>query len=202
MDDTSSVEGVQGLVLDEVPEVGDLIASSRSAERTVRRDSDGVEVAAVTSQILDQLAVSQAPDLDLFVPSTRHNDGVGVARREFDARRPEGVVLLGDGEFALSKGVPKTDGAVSRGRDDLTVVGREGNREDFFGVALETTSCGSGLEIPQTESVIPRGREGEQSVRGDNNILNEVRVSGQGFTRISVVSLFVSQIPNENASVS
>jgi len=35
------------------------------------------------------------------------------------------VSLLGDGELAVSEGVPELDGAVARTGDVLTVVGRE-----------------------------------------------------------------------------
>lgn len=35
-------------------------------------------------------------------------------------------------DLALAKGVPQTDGAVTTTRDDLTVVDREGNRENIL----------------------------------------------------------------------
>jgi len=202
VDDASGIEGVQRLVLDQVPQVGGLVATTRSTERTIRRNCDRVEVTSVAFQVLNQLAVSQAPNLDLFVPSTRHNNRVGVAGREFDTAGPESVVLLGDGEFALTKSVPQTDGTVSRSRNDLTVVGRESDAEDFFGVSLEAAGCGSGLEIPQTEGVVPRSGQSKKSIGRDDNILDEVRVTGQGFARITVVSVFVSQVPNEERSIS
>jgi len=112
------------------------------------------------------------------------------------------VVLFGDGELALSEGVPQADGSVPGGRNDLSVVGREGDAEDFFGVTLETSGSGSGLKIPQTEGVIPRSRESKKSVRRDDHILYKVRVTSQRFARIAVVSVFVCQIPNKKTSVS
>jgi len=156
----------------------------------------------VSAQVLDQFAVSQAPDLHEFVPSTRDDDRVRVAGREFDAAWPEGVVLFGDGELAFSQGVPQADGPVPRGRNDLSVVGGEGDAEDFFRVTLESSGGGPRLEIPQTEGVIPRSGESKKSIRRDDHVLHEVRVTAQRFARITVVSVFVSQIPDKNSFVS
>jgi hypothetical protein len=44
-----------------------------------------------------------------------------------------------NGEFTFTKGVPEADGSVSGSRDDLSVVGRESNRGDVFGVSNELT---------------------------------------------------------------
>jgi len=202
VDDASSIKAVQRLVLDQIPEISDLVATTGGAEGTVGGDGDGVEVALMTFQILDQLAVSQAPDLNKLVPSTRDDDRVAAAGREFDAAGPEAVVALGDGEFALSEGVPQADGSVSGGRNDLSVVGGEGDAEDLFGVALETAGGGAGLKVPQTETVVPRSGESKKSIRRDDHVLHEVRVTAQRFARITVVSVFVSQIPDKNSFVS
>jgi len=164
VDDASSLKSVQRLVLDQVPQISCLVATTRGAEGAIGRDSDGIEIASVAFQILDQFAVSQTPDLNKFVPSARDDDGIVIAGREFDAARPEGVISLGDGELALSEGVPQADGSISRSRNDLSVVGGEGDAEDLFGVTLETAGGGSGLEIPQAEGVVPRSREGKKSV--------------------------------------
>jgi len=202
MDDASSIKSIQRLVLDQIPEIGNLVTAARGTEGTVGRDGDGVQITLMSFQILDQLAVSQAPDLNKFVPSARDDDGVVVAGREFDAAGPKGVVSLRDCELALSEGVPQADGSVSRGRDDLSVIGGEGDAEDFFGMALEAASGSSGLEIPQAEAVIPRSRESEESIGRDDDILNEVSMTNQRFARISVVSVFVSQVPNDKSLIS
>lgn len=79
-----------------------------------------------------QLAVSQVPDLDGTIPAARHNDGVGVVRRETHARHPVSVAILLDGELALGQSVPQLDGLVPRARHDLTVISREGNRQHIL----------------------------------------------------------------------
>lgn len=72
--------------------------------------------------------------------------------------------LLGDGEFAVSKGVPEFDCLVSTSTDDLSVIGTERHRENVVCVADETTSGFAGVEIPETESLVPGGGEGVLSV--------------------------------------
>lgn len=63
--------------------------------------------------------------------------------------------LVGDGELAVTEGVPELDGAISGSRDDLSVVGREGNGEDVVGVSDESAGGGTGSKLPETESLVP-----------------------------------------------
>lgn len=78
------------------------------------------------------------------------------------------MALVGDGVLAVTEGVPQLDGAVTRAGDDLSVVGGEGDGENIVGVADESSGGGAGGELPQTESLVPRGRQGVSTVRGDN----------------------------------
>lgn len=61
-------------------------------------------------------------NLDSAVPTSRHNDGIGMVRRESDAGNPVRVAVILDGVLALSECVPQLDCLVSRARNDLTVV--------------------------------------------------------------------------------
>ena len=63
MDDVSSVKRAEVLALVQVPQHGDTVLATRGAEGTVRGNSDGVDVARVTRQVGDQLAVLEVPDL-------------------------------------------------------------------------------------------------------------------------------------------
>lgn len=74
---------------------------------------------------------------------------------------PLRVTLLLDIKLALSQSVPKLDSLVPGGRDDLPVVGRERDREDVVGVTDESTGGRPGVEVPQSEGVVPRRGEGE-----------------------------------------
>lgn len=115
-----------------------------------------------------ELSARRIPHLDKLVPSTADDDGILWVRAESNARNPVGVSLLGDGELAVAEGVPELDGAVARSGDDLSVVGREGNGEDVVGVSNKASGGGTRGKLPETESLIPRGRESVCSVRGDN----------------------------------
>jgi hypothetical protein len=93
--------------------------------------------------------------LDELVPSSADDDRILWVWRESHARDPLGVSLVGDGVLAVSEGVPQLDCAVAGSRNDLTVVGREGNGEDIVGVAYEAASGDTGGQFPEAESLIP-----------------------------------------------
>mmetsp|Transcript_23811 Transcript_23811/g.62322 ORF Transcript_23811/g.62322 Transcript_23811/m.62322 type:complete len:200 (+) Transcript_23811:724-1323(+) len=149
-----------------------------------------------------QLAVGQRPHLDHAVPPTRHNDRVGHRRREAHARHPVGVAVLGDCVLALAERVPQLDRAVAGARDDLAVVGREGHREDVFGVPVERVAHRlPRLEVPQPQRVVPRARESKLTVRRDHDVRHKVRVALEGARRHAVVVLLPEQIPHNDRLV-
>lgn len=76
--------------------------------------------------------------------------------------------LLGDGELAVTEGVPELDRAVAGSRYDLSVVGREGDRQNIVGVSDETAGGGTGGKLPEAESLVPGGRESVGTVRRDH----------------------------------
>jgi hypothetical protein len=117
--------------------------------------------------------------LHKFVPTGADNDRVLGVRAESNARDPVAVSLLSDGELAVSESVPQLDGSVARSRNDLSVVGREGNGEDIVGVANESTGGGTGSKLPETESLVPGSREGVCTVRGDDLNLNLSKFSNE-----------------------
>lgn len=65
------------------------------------------------------------------------------------------MALVGDGVLAVTEGVPQLDGAVTRSRNDLAVVGREGDGKDVVGVADEAAGGLAGGELPQAEGLVP-----------------------------------------------
>lgn len=103
-----------------------------------------------------------------LIPAAGHDNGVLGVGAEADARNPLGVALVGDGELAVTEGVPQLDGAVTGAGDNLSVVGGERDGEDIVGVADETSRGGSGSELPQSEGLVPRGRQSVGTVRGDD----------------------------------
>jgi len=198
------VERVQVLALIEIPQSGGSVSASRSAERTIGRNSDGVDVSGMSVQVRSQLAVSQVPDLDHSVPSS--GDDYGLLRRESDAADPFGVSLVFDGVLALSEGVPQLDGLVSRSRNNLSVISRESNRENILSVSNESSGGKTSVEIPESESSVPRSRETELTVRGDDDVLDEVRVSSQRLSGSSILGLISSslsgKVPDDDGLIS
>lgn len=106
--------------------------------------------------------------LDKLVPRARDDDGVLGVGAEAHTRHPLGVSLVGDGELAVTEGVPELDCSVAGTGDDLAVVGGKGNGQDVVGVADESAGGVAGGELPQAESLIPRGRQSVSTVGGDN----------------------------------
>lgn len=63
VDLVTSSEGIEMLGLIEVPEHGGTVLATRSAERAVRRDGDGVDVTSMTNMIGLDAARCKLPDL-------------------------------------------------------------------------------------------------------------------------------------------
>ena len=106
--------------------------------------------------------------LDELVPAGGDNDGVLGVGAESDARDPLGVALLADGVLAVTEGVPQLDRSVARARDDLSVVGREGDGEDVVGVADKSSSGGASGELPEAQGLVPRSGQSVSTIGGDD----------------------------------
>jgi len=72
------LQGVQVLTVIQVPKHGLSVLATGCTEGTVGGHGDGVQVASVANVVGLQLAVSQVPHLNIFVPASRHDDGVLV----------------------------------------------------------------------------------------------------------------------------
>ena len=90
---------------------------------------------------------------------------------------PLSVAILLDIVLAFSKGVPELDCPVTRARDNLSVVSAEADGKDIRGVADETAGGETGVEVPETEGVVPGRGQGELAVRGNNDVGDEVVVA-------------------------
>lgn len=93
------------------------------------------------------------------------------------------MALVGDGVFAVTESVPQLDSSVTRARDNLSVVGGEGYRENIVGVADESSGGSASGQLPQTESLVPRSGQSVGAIRGDN-LFNQLK-SAQGTLRNS-----------------
>jgi len=59
----------------------------------------------------------------------------------------------------------------------------------------------TGGKIPQSEGLIPRSRDGVRTVLGDGNILNDVRVTGEGSLGNTVSLLVTGKVPDDQALI-
>lgn len=139
--------------------------------------------------------------LDNLVPASRDNDGVLGVGAEADAADPLGVTVVGDVELALAQGVPELDGAVARARNDLAVVSREADREHIGGVADEAAGGGAGVQVPQTQGLVPRGRESKLAVGRDDNVGNKVVVAVEDALGVAVVGVVAAELPDDDGAV-
>jgi len=150
-----------------------------------------------------QLAVSQVPHLDILIPASRDDDGVGIVGREPDGGNPVLVPILLDSVLALCEGVPELDGLVSASRHNLTVVSRECNRQNILGVILKPPGSLASAEVPQSESFVPRSGKGEVSIRRQHHVRDEMAVTMKSLLWDSVVANVVpGQLPDNERLVS
>lgn len=136
-----------------------------------------------------------------LVPASRHNDRVLGVGAEAHAADPVGVAVLGDVELAVTQGVPQLDGAVTATRHNLAVVGAEADAHDITGVADKAPSSSAGVQVPETQRLVPRGRESELAVRRDHDVRHEVVVTVQDLLGVAVVVLVARELPNDDGLV-
>jgi len=82
VDGRSSSQRVQVLALVDVPEHSSAVRTTRGNQRTIRGDSQGVDDTSVANQVSSELAVSQVPNLDNLIPTSRNNQWLLSGRRE------------------------------------------------------------------------------------------------------------------------
>lgn len=96
------------------------------------------------------------------IPGSSDEGRSSLDRWEANAGNP--VIVDVEGVLALTKGVPELDGVVTGRGDNLSVVRREGNREDLLGMTDETTGGLAGGNLPETKGLVPRTGEGEVTI--------------------------------------
>lgn len=126
------VECVQMFVVIQVPQQSLGVFAARRAQRTVRRNGNGIQVTIVSLVVNLELAIGQIPDLDGTIPARWNNQRIAVVRRETDARNPIGMTFILNGVLAFGQSVPQLDGFVTRSGHDLTVVNGECNRKNVL----------------------------------------------------------------------
>lgn len=175
VDGVSSIEGVEQLLVVDVPKMSKSVLATRGTERSVGRDGDGVDVSGVSSKDGLLLELMGIKDSDSLVTSSRDKEGLVSRGREANAGDPSVGFKV---ELALTKGIPDLYSLVTRCRDDLSVVGRKGNAHNVLGVTNKGLVADTLVHVPKTDGVVPRGREGELGIDGKCDVLNGVGVAG------------------------
>jgi hypothetical protein len=192
-------EFIEEFTTAEIPELGNAVLSSGCAQAAVGGDSHGGDDTLVSTESRETLEFAQAPDLDEVVPTSRNDEGCSDSGGEANAADPVGVaVTVLHGVHAVTLDVPHLELGVAAARDNLTVIRGEGAGENVAGVTLELGDAVACLEVPEAESLVPRSGEGEFTVVGQSNVLNEATVAfkaaerGQG---VSIVAVAVLTLP-------
>ena len=109
--------------------------------------------------------------------------------------------LVLDVVFALAKGIPQLDGLVTGARNDLTVVCAEADGENIRGMADETACCAASVQVPETEGMVPRSREGELAVGGNDNVGNKVVVAVEDTPCEAERVLIAGELPDDDSFI-
>ena len=85
----------------------------------------------------------------------------------------------------------------------MSVVGRERDGEDIGRVSNEAAGGRAGVEVPKSESFVPRCGESELTVGGDDDVRDEVVVTVQDlFRETNLVGVATpGQLPDNNCLV-
>lgn len=110
--------------------------------------------------------------------------------------------MAGQGGHTFTDGVPDLNGLVSRSRDDLSQVLGDRHRQHVTGVADESLGAFAGFKVPQSEGLVPRGRQSVSTVSGDGDVLDDVFVTLERLLGNTVVFFTTSQLPGDQGLVS
>jgi hypothetical protein len=115
--------------------------------------------------------------------------------------RPFCVPVILDVELALAEGIPEFDSSVSAPAHDLPVVSTKTDAKDVGLVSNKATGRLTGIQVPETKSMIPRRGEGKLAVRGDDNVRDEVVVPVKNTLGKPVLFFRACQLPNNDSLV-
>jgi len=180
-----------------IPQHGSSILSTRGTQRSIRRDSNGVDVTSVSDVVGLKAARGEFPDLNELIPAGADDNWVLWVRAESNARNPVGVSLLVDGKLAVSESVPQLDGSVAGSGDNLSVVGRERDGENVVVVSNKSAGGGTSGKLPKAESLVPGSRESVGTIRGDDTVGNNMRVTVKRSFGVAVGTLVAGQVPDD-----
>lgn len=106
------------------------------------------------------------------------------------------------GVHALTNGVPNLDGLVTRSRHNLSQVGGNGDRQNVTSVAIKSLGGLTGLQIPQSQGLVPRTRQSVGTVNRDGDVLDNVGVTNERLLWNTVLGIVTGQLPSDQGLVS
>jgi len=158
-----SINGADGfLEVCHIPEVKDFVLTSSGQVFGIGGNGNGVNLSIMRLESVSNLEVD-VPDLQAAIPA--HRGEVGVENgfglglqlgRISHLANPILMVVSFRSVLAISKGVPELNLLISTRGDNLTVIRRERDSENFLLVSNELTDSLTGLDIPETEGLVPR----------------------------------------------
>jgi hypothetical protein len=194
VDGGTSVEGsVFFRKVVKVPDLEGVFLTTGSDVGTERSNGEGVNVFVVGLEgVLDEEV--RLPDLESTIPTDGGEVGVLGDGAVSDAGNPIGVIVGFVGVLAISEGVPELESSVSTSGDNLSVIKGEGNGVDFLRVTNEDSGGLTGSQIPESEGLVPRGRQTEEVISREGNIGDEMVVTSEGLKGDTVKSVGVRLI--------
>jgi len=161
VDGRLSIELQEHETLNEIPDHDVAVEGTRGQVVGAVDHIEGGDLTLVAQESVHQGHVLVVPNLDGLVPGSSNADSGLGSVVELDAGNGISVRVLVNGVLALAAGVPDLDLVVKGTGEDLTVISRDGNREDILGVADELGDALALLDVPETDGVIPGGGESE-----------------------------------------
>jgi len=199
----------------ELPHSDDVVGVSGEEGQTISRPGEGdavwcggwlavLVVGNLDLQLLDELLLLQIPDSDGWAASSAEPVSVWTEDESADivGTLQTVAVLALLAPLELAQGVPELDGLVSAGRDDLSVVGGEGNGEYVVLVAGESGGGDTSFEVPESEGLVPRSGDSELTARADNDVRDEVVVALQSLHWVTVHITVSVEVPDDEGLVS
>jgi len=150
------IDLIQVSTFNKVPNVDLAISSTGSNEHGVLSEVKAVDLGLVSNEGVHQTHGLVIPDLDGSIPRSRDDNWVSGVVIESNAGNPVKMWILVDGELANTIDVPDLDALVDGARDDLSVIWGESNREDILSVTKESLEGAALVQVPESDSSIPR----------------------------------------------
>ena len=164
----------------EIPDEDLTVLTGRSTDGTVGRDSNLVHELSVANEVVFHIHVVQAPHLHNLIVTAGNNAGGFGGGDEAHTAHPIVVALLVESVLAFTESVPQLDAAIATAGHDQTVIRGEAHRKNVLAVTNQGLFAFASGQVPETDGVIPGGRESVLTVEGNANVLHDVRMTMEG----------------------